>query len=554
MYSKLTSIYVKNILLNEYSESTIREFIAKFSSDNPHVPAEQLRAYILGFEKVKQQPRFISIVKRIAPLIKQPQDLTNYSLAELQGVLRWFDQEETAFNIDTMLPEERPGARPLKLYDDGELIIYTAYTHKQAQELVRNTIPDLFSSRGGVAREGGYSYCVGNQTDSYWKDYRFRRGQTFYFVVEPKRGDCNNVLVVRPYMEGGDTVYYAVSNANNKDLSGFTWEGVTKLQPLLKGKDKLFQVRAFSPFEEIYKQKATTTRPRDFESLNYEGKRFYISLGNDIYAEDYVLLDKALQNDYINSRFGGWSTGELTKLRCSNLINLFVTSPALMSGDRDGEVKEILGLYKSLMYLKHGNSAIESFNPEVTTNKQIAKRYFELLERSKDDIFEYTYLPSKDIILLLVMSMYQSAETNNFNFKNIIKYDDILSLYSEQDLKEIFINNGVNSTFCRISQEIYKSLSDDLQKQYIGAYFKADARVVPPERMTFNVNSLFAKSLANQSNGLNFLFDVNEEKIWKSIGTYDTLSSIADNMISLRGSSPAVKEFFVEKLREYINM
>jgi hypothetical protein len=542
MYNKLTNIYLRNVLLNEFTETAIRAFITKFQAQANSMTSEQeIRDNIVKFDKIKNSPRFLQVARNLYPNIKQPQDPTNYTYTEFEGVLNWFGDYKSAAEIP-LLPEERPEAEPPVLYDDGTFAIYTAYTHEQARKLIQEILPQKTGKNFG--------YCVQDSSGYYWRSYRISRGQTFYFVVDSSlahTANNNYVLVIRPTLvrqpDGSTQTVYNVSDARNYDRTE-SWENIITLQPKLENKKDLLVPRQFSRSETIQKDMGETVTSQTFSRMSYQSKAMFISLGRKIYAKDYVMLDKEMQNSYINARERDWEELNIadTKIEYFRLFYPFEVSDVSPS---------FMCVVLSFLYIKNEHEKILEMLPSIkNSSNSVIKRFFELLARYNKDILVKTYTPMLPLLPVLwssvgaLLRQYESSSRfesmreqihalNNFTSKN--SFADMLT---EEEKK-----SWLTSSFF-ITRAQFSNLTDDLQKLYIDTWFNSNCK--------FKQITGVLEFQIKQTNVLDFLADSNTATtIWANILNYKDLPALIDDLPGISLASSTVKSYFLERLKAY---
>jgi hypothetical protein len=554
MYNKLTNIYFKNVLLNEFTEAAINTFLKKFRTQaSSMVPDSEIKDNIEKFDKIKNSPRFLQIASRLFPNIKQPQDPTNYSYSEFEAILNWFGDYKSSVNVP-LLPEEEPGVAPPILYDDGSLIIYSVYTHEQARNLITDVIPQR------VGRN--FNYCVQDSTGYYWRSYRMNKGQTFYFVVDTTTrapGCVNYVLVIRPELrrtpEGESTIIYNVADVPNRDRVE-TWENIVKLQPKLENKKDLFTPRQFTRAELVQRDMGQQTDAQSFSRMSYQSKVMYISLGRKIYMKDYELLDKDLQNSYINAREREWGTAVFSKTEIP-FFGLFFPFEVHIERHSMNNVSTsyvLMSLLLSFLYVKKGEEGIIDLLPVIKkSSNSVIKRYFELLSRYRNDIITKTYTPTVKILPLLWSSIELLLQKYPVGFRNhidpternlvndlynYIQKNSLANLLSD-DEKQLWVSSGFF-----ITRAQFADLNDELQKTYIDTWFASNG--------TFNQNTGIMEYQTKQTNILDFLLDSNTTNtLWVNILNYKSLSEVIKNVPGISSASSSVQNYFLKQLETY---
>lgn len=548
MYNSLSNIYLQKVLLTEFTEAAITAFAKRFQEQSPLANEEQIRYNIEKFDRVKNAPRFVQITKRFFPNISNPLDPQSYQYSEFETVLNWFGGEKESKESAALLPEEQPGTDPIVRYDDGVLVIYTIYTHEQAQKLVRTILPQITNGKT-------YSYCIQDASGFYWRNYRFDGGQTFYVVVDKSKNfktDVNSVLVIRPYWflsQNKKELKYKLSDAINKDREE-SWESIIALQPKLENKKDIFVARAYSTAEIIQKDMGSKLAPEKFANISYQAKKMYITLGNQIYAKDYEILDKDLQNAYINAQSNKW--GEVTLSKKTGSIPYYTGFYPFIEQQDVGHIQKPLlqaltQMLLAMIYIKQENKILEFVPVIAKSSNMVVKRYLEFLTRNKQDIVSKTYLEVIQFLPIL-RSFLQGckenldahmAEGTEGVFYKIVKEFDFLSLLTE-DQKEVL----VTSRFLLTTIE-FLDLSEKLKMLYIDTWFTEGS-----EGEFFTTKNSF-EFFSTKTNVLNFLLDSNTENIWENIFENDDLEDVINSIPVFTNSTAVVKKYFLTKLTKY---
>lgn len=551
-YNSLANIYFKGILLKEYTENTIRELIAKFSTETTHT-ADTIRAAILRFEKIKDSDRFKKLMPALLPNIKTISDLSTYSYKDLVTILDWFASDTQAQKV-VFEPQEAPGKPPEKL-PQGEAVgleIYVAHNYEQARYLAVEHFGKF------------YPYCV--RIRANWNNYRYSYHQTFYFVYDPSKdcSDPNHLLVIRPSerqgsYQVGEPYSYNVSNAVNAD-SEWIWErnqeannkGLYRVKAIIEEQPKLQTLKnIIVPLKhtarEIKDIEIGGKRPSDFKNLDYYNKATYISLGKLIFAEDYALIDKDLQNDYINSQ-DQWENLIVTNEKGKSVTVLGYYSllyPFAIHGDSEesygGEVttRKLLGLYILLKAAKN-----QDLSPILNIHSVIAngtgparKRYLFLLERAREKLFGKALEYAKQYALKIL---------NIRNDKNVQKilngtHLSVLDVLSPKKQQEYMFER-----MYIITSEEFNSIDKAQQKKYIQEWFKRKGGYNTDNTSTYKLSSPQSYRPVTAP-----FIDISVEDSNAPLNDSATLEEYADKHPGLKSASKDVKDVLVKELRAF---
>jgi hypothetical protein len=534
MYNSLSKIYLNNILLKEYSEKTIVSFIEKFKPQTTE-SSENIRKNILQFEKIKDSDRFKKLTPKIIPNVTTPSDLSGYSYLDLIKILAWFEGEGAEKYKVPLEPQEAT-KMPERL-PEGDAVgleIYIAHTYEQARYLAIEHFCRF------------YNYCV--RIRGHWNSYRYRDNQTFYFVYDPdkQKDDPNHLLVIRPVPspEGGIS-RYAVSNAKNADTP-WVWGdernaspiyNIIKQQPKLTTLKHLFVPKKHTARELKDIELGTKSNPTNFKLLDYYTKTQYITLGHKIFPEDYELLDKDLQNLYINAQ-DNWENIEVNTEVVSGLYSLiypFATQDLEEENWQNTNTqRKLLGLYIVLRLAR----ASQDFNLLFKIHKVIdegspgaKKRYLALLERNREKIFSVS---TKYAVLLI---------------------ERILAIRTSPTFRDIF-NEGIPSIIQLLGPEEQKVYIE--QKQVI--ITNKEFNDLPVENQKFYITAWFMRNGAYKNNNkLNFksviapFTDINDVECNKILNQSETLEDFVNNHPGLKTAEHSVKQTFLTELKKYAN-
>jgi len=549
MYNSLSIIYKNQVLLKEYSERMITDTIARLQRQTTDQP-QDIRKKILDFETVKDSDRFKKLVPEILPNIKTMGDIDLYSYKDLTNILSWFEgsgqQQKTPYQ-----PQEAPGVMPERVPqgDDVGLEIYIAHNYEQAKYLT----VDHFGRC--------YSYCV--KYKSYWSGYRHRDKQTFYFVYDNSKPvtDVNHILVIRPVEQTyrdlsvpqteNEQYNYKVTDGRNNDRT-MKWAELVTLQPKLTTIKNVFVSKPLTPLEAVARETADVS-PQQFRELNYQAKAQYIAMGNRIYEKDYALLDKDLQNNYINAQ-DMWENISIIEPGVGETIVSGMYGllwPFAISGDpeetfgRTNTGRKFLGLYLSLRLEKGGRNlaTLLDVHPVIKNGSGGArKRYLFLLERNKDRIFTVSTKCAVANIMNILNLKNSNIKTLSGYFKN--ENIGVFDMLSPDFQKHFIVEKKM-----QISTKEFAALTQDVQTVYLQEWFKRDGEYVILVASPSNINDVL-ESLEKDSIMCPF-FDINLTKTNKMLDQSSSLERFVDSHPAFKNADKSIKKIFVDNIKKY---
>lgn len=543
-YNTLANIYTKRILLKEYTENTILELVAKFTPDTTD-STDIIRTNIVRFEKIKDSDRFKKLMPVLLPAVENINDLKRYTYKDLKTILNWFEGDKVQ-KIE-LEPQELPGVEPQKLPqgDAVGLEIYVAHNYEQAKYLATQHFGRF------------YPYCV--RIKANWNSYRYSYNQTFYFVYDPAKecSDTNHLLVIRPsskdmsnYIPG--TPRWSVSDGKNFDTE-WIWErpqnpaanqarvkAIVEEQPKLRTLKELF-VPIKHTARELVDIKMGERSPSAFKNLDYYNKSVYISLGKLLYPEDYALIDKDLQNDYINSQ-DKWEnirtikgTQEVVAPGFYSLLYPFeIRGEKEESYGQENTLRKLLGLYILLKAAKTND-----LSPLINIHKVIAegtgpakKRYQYLLERNKEKLFNTTTLYAKENAQKIL-----ELRTNPKNpLKNIsLSVLDILP--PQLQLTYLF-----GYSFIATIDE-FNSFDVDIQKKYIQKWFERGGG--------YNATATTSSNFQHYRSITAPFIDISVESSNTALNDSTTIEEYTNNHPGFKDVNQEVKDEFVKGLKAF---
>jgi hypothetical protein len=261
---------LKEVLLNEVSESLIKKLVAKFQKEESSLSEDDIRYALDSFERIKNS------------LEPNERDITKYDWVDLVSVLD-LEDKTTVSRKDRLQIQNAA-----KIHEDNSIKIYKAKTHKTCLALgkghafcISMKIPAFFQNYSHIRAQDKFEKLI----DRSKAKSRFHIKQTnddipyptapiagtIYFVrdktKEPeltskgshnfKDPDYLIVIVAKQLIndkgEFHPEIRYEVTNANNQNLNEFdgtlSWNSVVGMYPKLRGKEKYFKVEKADEFE-----------------------------------------------------------------------------------------------------------------------------------------------------------------------------------------------------------------------------------------------------------------------------------------------------------------
>ena len=293
--------YTNNLIL-EFNEATLKKLSVTYKKERPELTDDAITAYLEAYEQLKNTPRFIGVVNRFYPKIKNPKDIYSFTWEQLEQVV------DSLRDIQISTDTKVDSTKYKEIYEDDTIKIILG---RDAEEwiYIRNTLlPTLPPFKGS-------SWCIGNTGGSnMYYSYRIKKLNQYspeqfwsqYFihskVPTPSPKYQNAVLMISQ-----DGEYYLTSQ-NNGDDTRMEWSRVIHLIPALKNKEKYIK---FIPLSKKEQEEYAVTKasPESFDKLRYRAKQVYCQVGKPVFIKDFINMDKDLQTMYINGRFdrGGFS-------------------------------------------------------------------------------------------------------------------------------------------------------------------------------------------------------------------------------------------------------
>lgn len=337
----LENLY-SNIVLNEYSEGFLRQQIKRLKPQaGVYVSEDAIRQMLQRFDQlktsqntanrikellqqhiesgdIKVDPRNPKDAKRFENLKKQPFQVEYYNWSDLETIVHQFrDPGETAA-LKSDAPKGETGAEEIYSNKEDGLHVYFGQDPNACILFKRFLLQQKDAPRD-------YTWCISNRRESNLF-YRYRFGSygskkaSVYFVYDETKPTSNKWHVFVIHVKEGNE--YMVTSALNDGDRTLSWNEILKIQPKLKGLEKLFVYRPLNEDEQLY-QVTMDAGPNDFSGFtSYNVKRAYIETGKKIKQEDYLELPAELQHAYVNVRAPGAEDQDETS-RLRKLLQLF---------------------------------------------------------------------------------------------------------------------------------------------------------------------------------------------------------------------------------------
>lgn len=321
----LENLY-SNIILNEYSEGFLRQQIKRLKPQaGVYVSEDAIRQMLQRFDQLKTSQNTASRIKelvqqhvesgdikadernpkdikRFENLKKQPFQVEYYNWRDLETIVHQFrDPGETAALKSSDTVKGDTGAE--EIYNNPEDGLHV-YFGKDPNACI--IFKKFLLQQKDAPRD--YTWCISNRRESNLF-YRYRFGSysskkaSVYFVYDETKPTSDKWHVFVVHVKEGNE--YMVTSALNDGDRMLSWDEILKIQPKLKGLEKLFVFRPLTEDEQLY-QVTMDAGPNDFTGYtSYNVKRAYIETGKKIKKEDYLNLPAELQHAYINVRAPG---------------------------------------------------------------------------------------------------------------------------------------------------------------------------------------------------------------------------------------------------------
>jgi len=256
------------------SDSSKKKALEKFKKEKPELGDQQIKYYIDKFSDKQSSNVF------------QKKDIFQYKFDELEKL------------IDANFPSDVS-----KKTDDDEV------DFKGSEDVIYNQnglLILLGDLKEKCIRYGkGYSWCI-SRTDSsnMFFSYRMRLNEpVFYFVFDedkPKE-DIYHAIVIYINNQGD----YYVATSNNPGDKEMSWSEIEKIQPKLKGLQKLFKHIPLTAEErEDYKRFKNRISYEEYDKLNYTDKEKYIGFSHDLSEDQVRVTPKELLSKYATTTPG----------------------------------------------------------------------------------------------------------------------------------------------------------------------------------------------------------------------------------------------------------
>jgi hypothetical protein len=293
-------------VINEaISDSAKKKAIEKFKKERPEATEDNIKYYVDKFSN-----------KQGASVIKQ-KDIFQYTFDDLEKL------------IDANFPSTTDPV------DDGEEVDFSG-----SEDVVYNQnglLILLGDLKEKCIRYGrGESWCISQSgTRNMFYSYRMRMNEpVFYFVFDedkPKEDKYSKIVI---YIDKSGN--YHVADKNNEGDTEMTWTEIEKIQPKLKGLQKLFKhIPLTAEEKKDYERFKNRISDEEYSKLTFDEKEKYIKFGNDLSKEQIKNTPKELISLYAVTSTGINITKDIAQQlspsdRDKMYINLVIDDPTLI--------------------------------------------------------------------------------------------------------------------------------------------------------------------------------------------------------------------------------
>jgi len=289
MNTNIYDIYrhrVQQRLVMEMSEGLITKMINKFKVQTNDTDAE-IRAQILRFDQLS------------AKLPVDKRDIQNYNYIDLLEVTKTaadlnLRKAEQNVSIQPIISE--PGLKVYRVNTPGESIAVRTYFDTKYEPLLKKHLTDW---------QGGIKWCV-SQSYPGCLFYNYvdapgvnGRKATFY-LIESERVDKFFVSALQ-VKSAGD---WDITSAKNDGDNPTTPEKIVAMYPQLKDhlKELIYKPLVLTKMQEDMLKNKAIYIGAAFETLSYDDKRLYISIGRELNDVNFLNLHPDLKAQYIEVR------------------------------------------------------------------------------------------------------------------------------------------------------------------------------------------------------------------------------------------------------------
>jgi hypothetical protein len=349
---KLQTIYEQLVLLNEYSEGTLkRETLRLKKQAGAHVSEEMVKETIKRFDQLKSAKESGASIKekvksgiengdikpsrendpretkRIENLKRDPFDIGQYNWNDLTFIVHQFREVESQ-STKTASTSTTDGV----IYDENNLQIVFAANKTETYNFKKklyndNNIDKLRET--GVITNIPYGWCIAYEPSrSLFDSYRYGTPPaSVYFVIDKDlpATDDRHVIVIHSQSDGK----YRVTNAFNNREKVVDWNTVVSndWQPKLNGLQELLPFVPFTEQEDLYRAVKSVT-PNTFRTLRaYKAKEAYINNpGSRLLANDFLNLEPNLQHLYVHVKCAPNITDANISIRVHKVMHPFAST------------------------------------------------------------------------------------------------------------------------------------------------------------------------------------------------------------------------------------
>ena len=265
------------------SDSAKKKALEKFKKEKPELGDQQIKYYIDKFNDKQSSNVF------------KKKDIFQYTFDELEKL------------IDANFPSDVSTKTDDKEVDfkGSEDVVYNE----------NNLLILLGDLKQKCIRYGkGYSWCI-SRTDSsnMFFSYRMRLNEpVFYFVLDEDKPKEDKYHAIVIYINNRGQ--YFVANSLNEGDREMSWSEIEKIQPKLKGLEKLFKHIPLNAEERNdYKRFKNPIDDSEYEKLTYTEKEKYIGFAHDLTKEQIKNTPKELVSKYAVTTAGNNIPKEIEK-------------------------------------------------------------------------------------------------------------------------------------------------------------------------------------------------------------------------------------------------
>jgi hypothetical protein len=355
---ELQYIYEQAVLLNEYSEGTLKRETERLKKQaGPHINVDTVRDTIKRFDQLKSakesgnsikekinkgiqdgdikplRDKDPKEIKRVENLKKNPFEISLYTWNDLTFIVHQFREVETTKKTNTTGQATNEGTI---VYENNDLkVIFGANkqeTYAFKKKLYQDNNIDELLKNGTIKGTSSsvYGWCISYEPQrSLFDSYRYGNPPaSVYFVIDknlPPQDD-RHVIVIHAQSDGK----YRVTNAFNNREKVVDWSVIvsSEWQPKLQGLQEMFKFIPFTEQEELYRVVKSVTASSFHTIKFYRAKEAYINNpGSKILAKDFLTLEPALQHLYIHVKCPPNVADANINVRVNKAMHPFANTP-----------------------------------------------------------------------------------------------------------------------------------------------------------------------------------------------------------------------------------